>query len=97
MKLHLEPDRLSRIQLLDKTSRLHPRHVESKHAALMNPKAELSMRRNVGDNLATTGRHSASIEALSGRPVAEPNSHQRYRDWPHERIRRDAGAKGRSC
>jgi hypothetical protein len=33
----------------------------------MNPKVELSMHRNAGDNPATIGQHSVSIEALSGR------------------------------
>src|ERR1700724_3871302 len=57
----------SRIQLSDKTSRLHPRHVVPKPAQAYEPKVPVKMREWIGPALATPGF------VLELQPPAQPH------------------------
>src|ERR1700680_5016754 len=64
----IELDRqISRIQLSDKTSRLHPRHVVPKPAQAYGPKVPVKMREWIGPALATPGF------VLELQPPAQPH------------------------
>ena len=65
----IELDRqISRIQLSDKTSRLHPRHVVPKPAQAYEPKVPLKMREWIGPALASPDL------VLDAQPPAQPHS-----------------------